>query len=74
MNSVNNREIALLRDEAKRTNDFMKSRLEENEKILKYNVDTLSQEIIKISKETYYEFDMIDSKLSEYFNFIIGEI
>jgi hypothetical protein len=38
-------------------------RLDEAEKYVRINVENLQQEMIKLSKETYYEFDMIDSKL-----------
>lgn len=37
--------------------DMSKARFEETEKINKYNIDTISQEIVKLSKETYYELD-----------------
>lgn len=39
---VNKKDIINLRDETKRINEFSKSRFEESEKILKFNVDTIT--------------------------------
>jgi len=58
------KEISYLKDDNHRMSDLIKSRFEENEKIVKFNIDTLTNEVVKISKETYYEFDQIDSKLN----------
>lgn len=37
--------------------DYVQVRIEETEKVVKYNIDQLTSEMVKLSKETYYEFD-----------------
>jgi len=51
------KEISYLKDDGHRMSELIKSRFEENEKIVKFNIDTLTNEMVKHSKETYYEFD-----------------
>eukprot|EP00347_Sterkiella_histriomuscorum_P018573 403345000 len=58
-------ETRLVKDEIRTINEMTKARIEESDNINKYNIETLTQELVKLSKETYYELDQIDREIQK---------